>query len=112
MRLKYWYVCGAPTTSPVMRTGCTVMLAVGAMRQRLHDTASGMPMECPPPSTSETVGFFIPAISSAMASPASTSPPTVLSRSSSPSMSSLSSTAASSGITCSYFVVFTVSGRS
>ncbi len=30
--LKYWYVCGAPTTSPVIRTGCTVMLAVGTIK--------------------------------------------------------------------------------
>ena len=43
----------------------------------LVHTASGMPIEWPPPSTRDTVGFFIPAIISAMASPASISPPTV-----------------------------------
>ena len=45
-----------------------------------------------------------------MASPASTSPPTVLSRNSTPSISSVSSSAASSGMTCSYFVAFVVFG--
>ena len=70
MRWKYWNVCGAPTTSPVMRTGWTVMLAVGTIRLFLAETASGIPMECPPPSTSETVGFFIPAISSVLLDPA------------------------------------------
>ena len=110
MRLKYWYVWGAPTTTPVMRTGWMVMLAVGAIIHRLADTARGMPMECPPPRTKETVGFFIPAIISAMASPASMSPPTVLRRIKRPSMSSLSSMVASRGRTCSYLVVFTVSG--
>ena len=30
-----------------------------------------MPMECPPPNTNDTVGFFIPAIISAIAKPAS-----------------------------------------
>ena len=52
-----------------MRTGCTVIDAVGTIMLRRADTASGIPIECPPPSTSDTVGFFIPAISSAMASP-------------------------------------------
>jgi ABC-type multidrug transport system fused ATPase/permease subunit len=75
-------------------------------------TASGTPMEWPPPSTSETVGFRIPAISSAIASPASTSPPAVLSRISRPLMSGLSSTAARSGRICSYLVVFVSSGSS
>ena len=110
IRWKYRKVWGAPTTSPVIRTGCTVMLAVGVIKDFLVHTARGMPMECPPPSTRETVGFFIPAIISAMASPASMSPPTVFSKMSSPSISSLSSTEASSGSTCSYFVVFTFSG--
>lgn len=64
----------------------------------------------PPPSTSVTVGFVIPAMSSAMASPASMSPPTVLSRSSTPSTSSDCSSPASSGRTCSYFVVFVPCG--
>ena len=95
---------------PVILTGCTVILAVGVIKDFLVQTASGMPMECPPPSTRETVGFFIPAIISAMARPASISPPTVFSRSSSPSISSLSSMPARRGRTCSYLVVFTVSG--
>ena len=46
----------------------------------------------------------------AMASPASMSPPTVFRSSSRPSMSSLSSTAASRGMTCSYLVVLMFSG--
>ena len=87
------------------------MLAVGAIMHRFAETASGMPMEWPPPSTSDTVGFFIPAIISEMAKPASMSPPTVLSKISRPSISSLSSMDASSGSTCSYLVVLTVSGR-
>ena len=53
------------------------MAADGAMNDVCADTASGTPMECPPPSTRETVGFFMPEMSSAMASPASISPPTV-----------------------------------
>ena len=80
------------------------------MKDFFVQTARGMPMECPPPSTRDTVGFFMPAIISAMASPASMSPPTVFRSSSRPSMSSLSSIPASSGRTCSYLVVFTVSG--
>ena len=51
-------------------------------------------------------------MSSAMASPASTSPPTVLSRNSTPSISSLSSRYARSGSTCSYLVAFCVFGSS
>ena len=65
----------------------------------------GTPMECPPPSTRDTVGILREAIISAMASPASTSPPTVLRRTRRPSISSSSSTRASFGSTCSYFVV-------
>ena len=91
---------------PLVRTGWMVIDADGAIIVTIGATASGTPMECPPPSTSETVGFFIPEMSSAMASPASTSPPTVLSRNKTPSMSSLSSKYASSGSTCSYFVAF------
>lgn len=72
--------------------------------------ASGTPIECPPPSTRDTVGFFIPDIISAMASPASTSPPMVFRSISSASISGVSSIAAMSGSTCSYFVVFTSSG--
>ena len=98
-------------TRPFIRTGCIVIDAVGAMKLRFAATASGTPIECPPPRTSETVGFDIPAMSSAIASPASTSPPTVLSSISSPVISGLSSIAASIGRTCSYFVVFTSSGR-
>ena len=37
-------------------------------------------MECPPPRTSDTVGLLSDAIISAIASPASTSPPTVCRR--------------------------------
>ena len=68
-------------------------------------TAKGTPMEWLPPRTMETVGLVIPAISSAMARPASTSPPTVLRRNSTPSTSSDSSSLASMGRTCSYLVV-------
>ena len=64
-------------TTPFRRTGWIVIAADGAMKLRDAATASGTPIECPPPSTSDTVGFFIPAIISAMPSPASTSPPTV-----------------------------------
>ena len=82
-------------TRPFIRTGCIVIDAVGAMKLRFAATASGTPIECPPPRTSETVGVDIPAMSSAIASPASTSPPTVLSSISSPVISGLSSIAAS-----------------
>ena len=41
------------------------------MKDFFVQTASGMPIECPPPSTRDTVGFFMPAIISAMARPAS-----------------------------------------
>ena len=81
------------------------------MKVTLPHTASGTPMEWPPPSTSVAVGFVIPATSSAMPSPASISPPTVFNSSSRPSTSSFSSTDASSGRTCSYLVVFTLDGR-
>ena len=98
-------------TVPDRRTGWMVMAAEGAMKETLADTARGTPMECPPPSTKETVGFRMLEMSSEMASPASMSPPTVLSRISSPSTSSLSSTEASKGMTCSYFVDLLVGGR-
>ena len=39
------------------------------MKDFLVHTASGMPMECPPPSTRETVGFFMPAIISGWLAP-------------------------------------------
>ena len=71
----------------------------------------GTPMECPPPSTRETVGILRDAIISAMASPASTSPPTVFKRIRSPSISSSSSMRASFGSTCSYLVAFAVRRR-
>ena len=93
---------------PLVRTGCSVMVALGTMKDFLPQTASGTPMECPPPSTSVTAGFFMDATISAIASPASTSPPIVLRMSSRPSISRLSSTAQSSGIRCSYLVVFCV----
>ena len=81
------------------------MVADGAIKLHLADTANGTPMECPPPNTKDTVGFFIPAMSSAMASPASMSPPTVLSKIRSPSISGSSSMATNWGMTCSYLVV-------
>ena len=59
--------------------GWMVMLAVLAIKEYFAATAMGTPIECPPPRTSETVGFDMLAIISAMARPASTSPPTVLS---------------------------------
>ena len=96
---------------PECRTGCTVMVAVGTIKLRRADTASGMPMECPPPSTSVAVGLLTPAISSASASPASTSPPTVLRMTSRPSISGSSSMSTSCGMTCSYLVVFWLSGE-
>ena len=98
-------------TTPLTRTGWIVMAADGAIRLRLAAAASGTPMECPPPRTSETVGLRIPAINSAMASPASTSPPTVFRRISRPRISGVSSIAARSGKTCSYFVVLVSSGN-
>ena len=97
-------------TTPFRRTGCIVIAADGAMKLCFAATASGTPIECPPPRMSDTVGFFMPAMSSAMPSPASTSPPTVFRSIKSPFISSDSSTAARSGITCSYFVVFVSSG--
>ena len=93
-----------------MRTGWIVIEADGAMNECFAATASGTPIEWPPPNTSETVGFFMPATSSAMASPASTSPPTVLSSIRRPSISGSSSTATICGITCSYFVVLFCDG--
>lgn len=49
---------------PFMRTGWMVMAADAAIKLRFAATASGTPIECPPPSTSDTVGFVMPAISS------------------------------------------------
>ena len=88
-----------------------VMAADGAIKDLLADTARGTPMECPPPSTRETVGLDMEAISSAIPRPASMSPPTVLSSTSRPSTSSLSSMAASRGMTCSYLVLLLLGGR-
>ena len=104
------YSADIPLSSAGVGLSSSSALAVGVMKDFLAHTARGMPMEWPPPSTNDTEGFFIPAIISAMARPASMSPPTVLSRSSSPSISSLSSIPASNGRTCSYFVVFALSG--
>ena len=98
-------------TRPFRRTGWMVMAADGAMKDRLADTARGTPMECPPPSTRDTVGLDILAMSSAMPSPASMSPPTVFSSTSRPSTSSLSSTRARRGMTCSYLVLLLLGGR-
>ena len=97
-------------TVPLMRTGWMVIAAEGTAKLRFAATARGTPMEWLPPSTMETVGFVMLAISSAMASPASTSPPTVFRRNSTPSTSPLSSSLASNGRTCSYFVVLDVLG--
>ena len=71
----------------------------------------GTPIEWPPPSTRETVGLLKEAIISAMASPASTSPPTVFNKINNPSVSLLSSIMASFGSTCSYLVVLLLFGR-
>ena len=57
-RSKYRYDWGAAIIRPVMRTGCTVIDADGTMNVSRPDTARGMPMECPPPSTRVTVGLF------------------------------------------------------
>ena len=54
---KLRMVCGTPRMTPECRTGCTVMVAVGTMKLRRALTASGMPMECPPPSTSVALGL-------------------------------------------------------
>ena len=109
---RYSNACGTAMIVPFMRTGWMVMAAEAAIKLFLAATASGTPIECPPPSTSETVGLVMPAISSAMASPASTSPPTVLSSTSMPSISSACSAAAICGIRCSYLVVLFCAGSS
>ena len=96
---------------PFVRTGCIVIVADGTIKLTSVLTASGTPIECPPPSTIETDGFDIPAIISAIASPASTSPPTVFSTTISPSTVLSCSIAASAGIRCSYFVVLVWGGR-
>ena len=93
--MKVW---GTPITTPVMRTGWMVMAAEGTIKLRLAATARGTPMEWPPPSTTEAVGFDMPEISSAMARPASISPPTVFKSTKRASTSSASSTAAIAAI--------------
>ena len=105
-------VWGTPKIMPEWRTGCTVIVAVGTIKLRRALTASGMPMEWPPPSTTVALGFEMLAMSSASASPASTSPPTVLMSTSRPSTAGSSCTATSCGITCSYLVVFWPCGAS
>ena len=105
IRWKYSKVWGMPSTRPFIRTGWMVMEALSAIKDRLAATARGTPMEWPPPSTRETVGFFMPATSSARARPASTSPPTVFSSMRRPSILGSSSTATIWGMTCSYLVV-------
>ena len=65
--------------------------ADGTIKERFAHTARGTPMLCPPPRTKDTVGFFILEIISDIASPASTSPPTVLRIISIPSIFSFSS---------------------
>ena len=94
---------------PECRTGCTVMVAVGTIKLRRAATASGMPMECPPPRTSVALGLAELAINSASARPVSTSPPTVFNMTNSPSISGSSSISTSCGMTCSYLVVFCAS---
>ena len=93
-------------TVPLIRTGWMVMAAEGTAKLRWAATANGTPMEWLPPKTMAAVGLVSPAISSAMASPASTSPPTVFSKNKMPSTSRLSSSFASRGSMCSYWVVF------
>ena len=109
---RYSNACGTAMIVPFMRTGWIVMAAEAAIKLFLAATASGTPIEWPPPSTRETVGLVMPAISSAIASPASTSPPTVFSSTSIPSISSACSTAAICGIRCSYLVVLFCAGSS
>lgn len=92
-------------TSPVRRMGWIVIVAVEAMNEYVVETAIGTPMEWPPPSTRETDGLERLAIISAMARPASTSPPTVFRITSSPSISGFCSTATNCGMMCSYLVV-------
>ena len=82
------------------------------MKDFFADTARGTPMEWLPPSTSETVGLDMEAITSEMASPASTSPPPLFSKIRRPSISPLPSIMASRGRTCSYFVLLLVGGSS
>ena len=88
------------------------MAAEGTAKLRPPATARGMPMEWLPPSTRVAVGLRIPAISSAMARPASTSPPTVFSRKRTPSTSPACSSRARRGRMCSYFVVLAELGAS
>jgi len=64
-------------------------------KEYLQLTAMGTPMEWLPPRTRDTVGLLNDASISAMASPASTSPPIVFNSTSTPPISSLSSIAAS-----------------
>ena len=88
-----------------------VIVAVSAIKECFAATAIGTPMECPPPSTSVTVGFVNEEIISAMARPASTSPPTVFSTIIMPSILEFCSAATSCGIRCSYFVVLFCGGK-
>ena len=67
-------------------------------------------MEWLPPSTRDTVGMLNDAIISAMARPASTSPPEVFNSTSRPAMFRSSSIEASIGSTWSYLVVLLVPG--
>ena len=50
-------VWGTPKIMPEWRTGWMVMVAVGTMKLRRALTASGIPMECPPPSTRLALGL-------------------------------------------------------
>ena len=88
-----------------------VIVADFTIKECFALTASGTPIECPPPTTIDTVGVFIDDMSSAMASPASTSPPTVFMMMIRPSMVLSCSIATRAGMICSYFVVLFCGGR-
>ena len=74
------------------------MVALGTINERSALTASGTPIEWPPPSTIDAVGLDKPAMTSEIASPASTSPPRVFMSSSIASTFSSSSSATRAGI--------------
>ncbi|MNI83891.1 hypothetical protein D3C73_1407460 [compost metagenome] len=71
------------------------MVELSVMKEKSEATAIGTPILWPPPITTVTVGLDKEAIISAIASPASTSPPTVLSIIKSPSIRGFCSAATS-----------------
>ena len=91
------YPALARTIDYIIDGGVDFIVALGTMNDRFALTAKGTPIECPPPKTREAVGFVMLAISSDIASPASTSPPSVLRMNKTPSILSLSSSATRSG---------------